>query len=160
MLARKLCRHLCFASGAFFLLTPAAALLGLIETVFPGNEWAALDSFKTLFGGNQQITMGDVLYSFSYNLNPFYIALISLGFIASLASFFGLDCRKNLIFSLIAGILTLLLSAMGVLTFHWLNPGFPLEGIRGGVGFALSICSASLGIILLIPSIVFAKTKK
>ena len=160
MRMRKVCRYLCFTSGVLFLLAPVLVLLGLIKAAFPNGEWLSLDPIKVLFGGSEQITNEGNVYSFTYRLNPFYIALISVSFVAGLASFFGLDCRKNLIFSLIAGFFALALSAMGVLTFHWMNPGFPLDGIRGGVGFVLSICSASLGIILLIPSIVFAQNKK
>ncbi len=100
------------------------------------------------------------VYSFSYCLNPFYVALIAVSFIAALASFFGLDSRKNLIFSLIAGFFALLLSAMGVLTFHWANPGFPLDGLRGGVGFVLGICASAMGIVCLIPPLFYAFKKK
>ena len=160
MCIRKACRYLCFASGILFLLAPLSVLLGLVRIAFPNGEWVALDSFAVLFGGSQQITNGDDLYSFIYRLNPFYIALISVGLIAALASFFGLDCRKNLIFSLIAGFFSLTLCALGLLTFHWLNPGFSLEGMRGGVGFTLSICASSLALALLVPSIVFVEKKK
>lgn len=160
MRMRKVCRYLCFASGALFLLTPGLVLLGLIRAVFPNGEWLSLDSIKVLFGGSEQLTNEGNLFSFTYRLNPFFIALISICFVAGFASFFGLDCRKNLVFSLIAGFLALAFSVLGVLTFHWMNPGFPLDGIRGGVGYILSICSASIGIILLIPSILFAQKKK
>ncbi len=160
MRMRKVCRYLCFASGALFLLTPALVLLGLIKAAFPNGEWLLLDPIKILFGGCEQVTNEGNLYTFAYRLNPFYIALISVCFVAGLASFFGLDCRKNLIFSLIAGFFALALSSLGVVTFHWMNPGFPLDGIRGGTGFILSVFSASLGIILLIPSILFAQKKK
>lgn len=160
MRARRFFRYSCFASGVFFFLTPFSALLGLIEAVFPSGEWVTLNGFALLFGGSQQIANGGSLYSFSFSMNPFYIALISFSFIAGLASFFGLDYRRNLIFSLIAGFFTILLSATGVLTFHYFNPGFPLEGIRGGVGFVLSVCFSSLGFLLAIPSIVCAKKRK
>ena len=157
---RKVCRYLCFASGVLFLLGPVLVLLGLIKAAFPNGEWLSLDPLKVLFGGSEQIANEGNVYSFTYRLNPFYIALISVSFVAGLASFFGLDCRKNLIFSLIAGFFALALSAMGVLTFHWMNPGFSLEGMRGGVGFTLSICASSLALALLVPSIVFVEKKK
>lgn len=160
MLGRKACRCICIVSGVFFLLAPAMAFFGLIKAVFPNGEWLSLDAFGVLFGGRQEIVSEGSVYSFSYSLNPFYVALLALSFVASLASFFGVDSRKNLLFSFVAGFFALLLSAMGVLTFHWVNPGFPLDGLAGGVGFALGICFSALGILSLIPSLICAFRQK
>ena len=160
MAKKACCRHFCFVSGALFLLAPLAQMLGLIQIVFPDGEWASLAPVATLFGGSQTIVSEGNSYSFVFELNPFYIVLLSLSFIASLASLFGLDCRRNLIFSLIAGFFALLFSAFSLLSFHWVNPGFALDGIRGGTGFVLCICTFIIAIAFLIPSLVTTKGKR
>ena len=150
-------RYLCFVSGILFLGAPALQLAGLIQVYFPDGEWVPLKSFGTFFGGSEEIVNQGNSYIFAYRLNPFYIVLMAVSLTAALASFFGKDCRKNLIFSGIAGFLALLLASFMVLIFHGLNPGFALNGIRGGIGFALSITSYVMAFVFLAPAFLFAE---
>ena len=157
MRTRKGFRYLCFVSGILFLGAPALQLAGFAQLYFPDGKWIPLNSIKAFFGGNEEIVSGGNSYLFSYRFNPFYIALIALSLIAALASFFGKDCRKNLIFSGIAGFLAMLLGSFLILIFEWVNPGFASDGIRGGIGFALSITCYVMAFVFLGPAYLFAE---
>ena len=136
---------------------PALQLAGFAQLYFPDGKRIPLNSIKAFFGGNEEIVSGGNSYLFSYRFNPFYIALIALSLIAALASFFGKDCRKNLVFSGIAGLLALLLGSFLILIFEWVNPGFASDGIRGGIGFALSITCYVMAFVFLDPAYLFAE---
>ena len=147
-------------TGALFFLCPVCMLLGLAQISFADGEWITLSRISVLFGGEESIQNAGVTYCFSYRLDPFYIALISVGFLAALSVFFSSNNRKSLLFSLILGVFELGIAATSILSFCWLNPGFSLDGIRGGAGFVLSLVCVSSGLILLVIQLVLARVKK
>lgn len=142
-------RYCCYLSGIFFLLAPLCLTLGLAVVGFPDGQEASLCGFKLFFGGDEPYENGGFTYVFTYRLNPLLIFVLCVSFIASVGSFFGFDFRRNLLFSAIAGLVEIVGLSLSLFFFSYINPGFPLESLKGGFGYVLSLALSAFALIAL-----------